>query len=92
MKKFVYMTLFALFVCACGGGDDEPGGNNGGGNNGSGSSTELVFTGVASDITSSSATITCNYSSSANISTLQLGVIYSDNQQAVENKQAKSVI
>ena len=85
------MTLFALFVCACGGGDDEPGGNNGGGNNGGGSSTELVFTGVASDITSSSATITCNYTSSASISTLQLGVIYSDNQQAVENKQASKI-
>lgn len=89
MKKFVYLTFLALSVCACGGGDDnEPGGNNGGGNSGGGSSTELVFTGVASDITSSSATITCNYTSAANISTLQLGVIYSDNQQAVENKQA----
>ena len=89
MKKFVYMALFALSVCACGGGDDdESGGNNGGRNSGGGSNTEFVFTGVANDITSSSATITCNYTSAANVSTLQLGVIYSDNQQAVENKQA----
>lgn len=89
MKKFVYLTFLALSVCACGGGDDnEPGEIYGGGNSGGGSSTELVFTGVASDITSSSATITCNFTSAANISTLQLGVIYSDNQQAVENKHA----
>ena len=89
--KYLFKTMFIVLcgmmmvtsLAACGGDDDSDGKNNGGGSN-----TEYVFTGAANDVTSSSATITCNFTSAANISTLQLGVIYSDNQQAVENKQA----
>ena len=89
MKKLFYMAFLALAVCSCGGGDDDDAPYNGGGN--SGGNTELVFTGTASEITSSSATITCNFTSAANISNHQLGVIYSDNQQTVDNKQASKI-
>lgn len=95
MMRKVYLFLclmiagtLSLSLSSCGGDDDSS--SNSGGSSGGGSNSELVFTGGASEITSSSATITCNFSSSANVGTLQLGVLYSDNQQEVENKKGST--
>ena len=89
MKKVLFWLMAilpALAFTACGGDDDNDSSGGSGGN------TELAFTGMASDITSSAATITCNFSSSASISTLQLGVMYSDNQQTIENKKGLTAL
>lgn len=88
MKKLLYMAFFALAVCSCGGGnDDEPGGNNGSGNSGGGSNTEQVFTGMASNVTAFSATISGNFTSASNTSSVQLGVLFSTERTAVDNMQ-----
>ena len=88
MKKFVYIAFLYFAVCSCGGGDDDtPGGNNGGGNSGGGSTTEQVFTGTASNVTAFSATISCNFTSTANTNTLQLGLLFSTERSAVDNMQ-----
>lgn len=84
MKKFVYMALFALSVCACGGGDGESGGN-GGGNNGNGN--EQVFTGAASNVTATTATISGNFTSAFNASNIRLGVLFSTEKSTVDNMQ-----
>ncbi|MBO4464172.1 MAG: fibronectin type III domain-containing protein [Prevotella sp.] len=92
MKIFVYMALFALSVCGCGGGDDEPGGN-GGENNGNGSNgNEQVFTGMATNVTATAATITCNFASNSNASSLQLGVLYSTERSVIDNKQGVLIL
>ena len=84
------MMMATSFV-ACGGDDDSPngnnGGNNGGGNSGGGSTTEEVVTGTASNITTSSATVTGTFTSSANAGSIQLGVLFSTERSAVDNKQ-----
>ena len=83
----IMMAAVSLSLTSCGGGDDDaPGGNNGGGNSGGGS-TEQVFTGMATNVTSSTATISCNFTSKANASTLQLGVMYSTERSVVDNRQ-----
>ncbi len=97
MKKkvlFSWMSMVLMaFMCAgfmsCGGDDDETNGNSGGnsGGNGSGSSTEQVFTGMVSDVTTTSATISCNFTSKKSGSSLQLGVIFSTERSVVDNKQ-----
>ena len=87
MKKFVYLTLLALSVCACGGDDDGPSGNNGGSSGGGSSATEQVFTGTTTNVTATTATITCNFSSASSASALQLGVFYSTERSAVDNYQ-----
>ena len=80
------MAFLALAVCSCGGGDDDDAPYNGGGNSG-GSTTEQVFTGMASNVTKNSATITCNFTSAANASSIQLGVLFSTERSAVDNMQ-----
>ena len=86
MKKFVYLTFLALSVCACGGDDDGPSGNNGGSSGGS-SATEQVFTGSTTNVTATTATITCNFSSASSASALQLGVLYSTERSTIDNYQ-----
>ena len=89
------LTLLALVMVAfglpsCGGGDDDaPNGGNGGNNGGNsgGGTTEQVMTGTASDVTENSATVTCNFTSSVNAGSLQLGVLYSTERSAVDNRQ-----
>lgn len=81
-------AMVSISLTSCGGGDDdEPGGNNGGGNNGGGSTTEQVFTGTTSNVTASTATVSCNFSSTANASTLQLGILYSTERSTIDNRQ-----
>lgn len=81
-------AMVSISLTSCGGGDDdEPGGNNGGGNSGGGSTTEQVFTGTTSNVTASSATVSCNFSSTANASTLQLGILYSTERSTIDNRQ-----
>ena len=85
------LTLLALVMVAfglpsCGGGDDAPNGGNNGGNSGGGT-TEQVMTGTASDVTENSATVTCNFTSSVNAGSLHLGVLYSTERSAVDNRQ-----
>ena len=87
MKKFVYLAFLALSVCACGGDDDGPSGNNGGSNGGGSSATEQVFTGTTTNVTATTATITCNFSSASSASALQLGVFYSTERSTIDNYQ-----
>lgn len=87
MKKFVYLAFLALSVCACGGDDDGPSGNNGGSSGGGSSATEQVFTGTTTNVTATTATITCNFSSASSASALQLGVFYSTERSTIDNYQ-----
>ena len=92
LLTIMMVAMVSLSLSSCGGGDDdEPngnnGGNNGGGNSGGGSTTEQVFTGSVADVTSSSATISGNFTSSANVGSLQLGVLYSTERSTIDNRQ-----
>ena len=88
MKKFLYMAFLSLAVCACGGGDDEAGGNGGGNSGGNtGNGNEQVFTGVATNVTATTATISGNFTSASNASNIQLGVLFSTERSAVDNMQ-----
>jgi len=92
LLTIMMVAMVSLSLSSCGGGDDdEPNGNNGGtnggGNSGGGSTTELVFTGSVADVTSSSATISGNFTSSANVGSLQLGVLYSTERSTIDNRQ-----
>ena len=78
------VVMVSISLASCGG-DDNGGGS--GVNNGGGSTTEQVFTGTTSNVTASSATVSCNYSSTANASTLQLGILYSTERSTVDNRQ-----
>ena len=92
LLTIMMVAMVSLSLSSCGGGDDdEPngnnGGNNGGGSSGGGSTTEQVFTGSVADVTSSSATISGNFTSTANVGSLQLGVLYSTERSTIDNRQ-----
>ena len=92
LLTFLVLAFVGFCLPSCGGGDDDApngggnGGDNGGGGNG-GNGTEQVFTGVVTDITASSATVSCNFTSTATAGTLQLGVLFSTERSAVDNQQ-----
>jgi hypothetical protein len=75
--------LISAFCVSCGGDDssDDTGGN--GGKSGS----EQVFTGSVTNVTASSASISCNFTSGKSVSSLQLGVMYSTERSVVDNRQ-----
>lgn len=84
MKKLFYITLIVLAACSCGKGnyDNVPGGNG----------NEQVFTGTASNITATSATIMGNFSSTTAASSIQLGILYSTEKSTIDNKQGTLVL
>lgn len=84
LQAIMMTAIVSISLASCGGGDDDdgPGGNSGGG-----STTEQVFTGTTSDVTASSATVSCYFSSTANASTLQLGLLYSTERSTIDNRQ-----
>lgn len=95
MSVILFGMMMATGFTACGGGDDSPngnsggnnGGNSGGGNSSGGNTTEQVVTGTVSNITTSSATVTGTFTSSASAGTIQLGVLFSTERSAVDNQQ-----
>ena len=72
--------LISAFGISCGGDDSSDGDTGKGG-------SEQVFTGSVTNLTASSASISCNYTSGKSASSLQLGVMYSTERSVVDNRQ-----